>query len=257
MSPRAQGAVLAGLRAPTREGRRRRALVMACVAVALWASLHVQRSKVSAQSYGGRIEGWGQTYRPAGIVSLEARTHAYPWLSAETQVWGGRSPLEPQGNGDVLVLALRARDPTGHGDLHAGRFVLSTGAVRPVHIDGAHLRGRLDVGTMLEAFGGVPVVPAFASRAYDWLAGGRLSQRLGEHGAVGASYVERRDHGREIDEELGVDLVVYMRSWLSLAGRTSYDLVSRGLSEVNVTTSLGAITVVETMRILPATMPKR
>lgn len=195
----------------------------------------------AAQRYGGRIEGWGQTYQPAGLLSMEARAHAYPWLTAETQVWTGSSPLAPQGNADVLVLSMRARDPTGHGDVHAGRFVLSTGAVRPVHLDGAHLRGRLEAGTMLEGFAGVPVAPAFARRAYDWLAGGRLSQRLGEWGTAGVSYVERRDRGREIDEELGADLVLYLAPWLSLAGRTSYDLVSRGLSELNVTASAGEV----------------
>jgi hypothetical protein len=194
-----------------------------------------------AQTYGGRIEGWGQTYRPAGILNMEARVNAHPWLSAETQVWTGRSPLAPQGNGDVLVLSLRARDPTGHGDVHAGRFVLSSGAVRPVHLDGAHLRGRLDSGTQLEGFAGVPVTPAFAKRAYDWLAGGRLSQQIGTRGTLGVSYVERRDAGREMDEELGADLVLYAMPWLSVAGRSSYDLVSRGLSELNVTGSLGSV----------------
>jgi hypothetical protein len=216
-------------------------LFVRCLVLVFSTALPCLASKVRAQSYGGRVEGWGQTYRPAGLVSLEARAHAYPWLSAETQVWAGRSPFATQGNGDVLVLAVRAQDPTGHGDARAGRFVLTTGAVRPVHLDGAHLRGRLQVDTMLEAFGGVPVKADFAPRAYDWLAGGRLSQRLGEYGTLGASYVERRDHGREIDEELGTDLVIYLRSWLSLSGRSSYDLVSRGLSEINVTTSLGHV----------------
>ena len=42
-----------------------------------------------------------------------------------------------------------------------------------------HLRGRLAIGTQLEGFAGVPVTPAFAKRAYDWLLGGRLSQQLG------------------------------------------------------------------------------
>jgi hypothetical protein len=196
---------------------------------------------VRAQTYSGRVESWGQTYRPAGVLSMDARVHAYPWLTAETQVWTGSSPLAPQGNADVLVLAVRARDPGGHADAHAGRFVLTTGAVRPVHLDGLHLRTYSDAGSTLEVFAGVPVTPAFSSRAYDWLLGGRLSQRLGERGVFGVSYLERRDHGREIDEELGADLALSLASWLSLSGRSSYDLASRGLSEVNVTASAGGV----------------
>jgi hypothetical protein len=213
--------------------RRLFACVAACACAWLASSAH-------AQQFGFAVDTWGQTYRPAGLVQVESRVRSYPWLNAEAQVWAGRSPLAEEGNGDVVALTLRARDPLGRGEGTAGRFVLTTGAVRPVHLDGGHLKGQTPRGFALEAFGGVPVVPRFQERAYDWLVGARASQRLAHYGVLGASFVERRDHGRQIDQEVGGDLTLYLLHWLSAAGRASYDLVSRGLSEVQATASMGS-----------------
>lgn len=235
-------------------------LGVAVFGASLCLSLWTVSSARAQTRYGFGVDTWGQTYRPAGLVQLDGRVKAYPWLTAEAQAWAGRSPSPEGGNGDVVVLALRARDPTGHGDASAGRFVLTTGAVRPVHIDGGYVRGTTH-GFALEAFGGVPVTPRFSSRAYDWLVGGRASQRLGTFGVLGASFVERRDHGREVDQEVGGDLTLYLMPTLSAAGRVSYDLVSRGLSEIQVTGSWGDVlrrleafvTVRNPSLILPAT----
>lgn len=195
--------------------------------------------KAHAQPLALSVEGWGQTYRPAALTNLEARAHEYPWLTAEAQVWTGQVPREDGFVGDVVVLAAHLREPTGHADARVGRFVLSTGAVRPLHLDGASARVQNGWGTALELFGGVPVTPRFASRAYDWLVGTRLSQRVAGWATLGASYVERRDRGAEVDEEVGADLVVYPYRRVDVSGRFSYDLVSQGLSEIQATASLG------------------
>jgi hypothetical protein len=216
---------------------------LACIAAlaSAWLWLVSAAPAHAQQQWGFGVEGWGQSYRPAGLVQLESRVKSYPWLNAEAQAWAGRSPSAEGGNGDVVVLAIHALDPLGRGEAQAGRFVLTTGAVRPVHIDGGYLRGATPRGGFaLEAFGGVPVVPRFQARSYDWLVGTRASQRLGRFGVLGASFVERRDQGREIDQEVGADLTLYLRDWLSTAGRASYDLVSRGLSEVQGTAALGS-----------------
>src|SRR5690606_18661744 len=76
---------------------------------------------------------------------------------------------------------------------------------------------------------------------YDWLVGGRVAQRFGSYGVLGASYVERRDRGRETSEALGGDLALYLLRWLSMSARASYDLVSRGFAEVAGTGALGSI----------------
>lgn len=194
-----------------------------------------------AQPYTFSVEGWGQSYRPATLGNVEARAHEYPWLTAEAQVWTGLHPAAEGGSGDVVVLAAHAREPTGHLEGRAGRFVLTTGAVRPVHLDGGSVSVRGDSGTALELFGGVPVLQRFASRSYDWLLGTRLSQRLASVGVLGASLVERRDRGVEVDQELGADAVIYPARNLDMSARFSYDLVSGGVSETHASASLGSV----------------
>jgi hypothetical protein len=229
-------------------------------AVCAWLLL-VTAASAQAPKLGFGVDTWGQTYRPAGLVQLEGRLKTYPWLQAEAQAWAGRSPSAEGGNGDVVVLALRAHDAQGRGEATGGRFVLTTGAIRPVHIDGGYVRGQVPQGFAIEGFGGVPVTPRFSSRAYDWLVGGRASQRFGSFGVLGASFVERRDHGRRIDQEIGCDLTLYLMPSLSTAGRASYDLVSRGLSEIQVTGAWGSslkrleafVAVRNPSLILPAT----
>ncbi len=106
----------------------------------VWLAVFVTVSSASAQPITLTLDGLGQTYRPAGLVNLEASAKEYPWLRAETQVWTGQSPLPDGSLGDVVVLAAVVRDPTGHVEMRAGRFVLTTGAVRPIHIDGGSIR---------------------------------------------------------------------------------------------------------------------
>ena len=204
-------------------------------------ALSVPLGRARAQPLTLTLEGWGQTYRPAALANVEARLHAYPWIRAEAQVWTGQVPRADGIAGDVVVLAAYVREPSGHLEARAGRFVLTTGAVRPIHVDGGSVRVQSDGGTALEVFGGVPVMPRFTRRAYDWMVGTRLSQRLSHWGAIGASYVERRDRGREVDEEIGADAVFRPARHVDLSGRMSYDLVSRGLSEVQGSASLGGV----------------
>ena len=56
------------------------------------------------------------------------------------------------------MLAIKLRDPKGISDTRLGRFILSTGAVRAVHVDGGHAILRAPSRTNFEIFGGVPVV---------------------------------------------------------------------------------------------------
>jgi hypothetical protein len=133
--------------------------------------------------------------------------------------------------GDVLTLVVRARDVEGRGEARAGRFLVATGAVRPLHIDGASGIARTPWGTSLEAFGGVPVVARFGERDYDWAVGGRLAQTVADRATLGFAYLQRRDRGRLSDEEVGGDLAVIPIRGIELASRAAYDLVSPGLTD--------------------------
>jgi len=207
----------------TRPSGRREAKIAAFALVGLlWAnSAHAQALRL-------RADAVAETSSPAGLIVLQGQDRARPWLDVEGLVWGG---ARPEVTGDVLVLALRLHDTKGRTELRAGRFVLSTGAVRPVQIDGAKALGRLPFGATIELFGGAPVVPRFASQPYDWLAGGRVAQSVGHRATLGVSYVQRRSHMEVADEEVGADMTTMPLPWLDIAGRGAYDLTSPGIAE--------------------------
>jgi hypothetical protein len=175
-----------------------------------------------------RADALAETQSPTGLVMLQGSDRLRPWVDAEALVWAG---AKPSTTGDVLVLAMRVREPHGYGEVRAGRFVLATGAVHPVQIDGAHAVGRAPWGSKVEAFGGLPVVPRFGSRSYDWLAGGRLAQSLVSVATLGVSYVQRRENGEIADEEVGVDVAAAPARWFDVAARAAYDVTSPGVSE--------------------------
>jgi hypothetical protein len=165
---------------------------------------------------------------PTGLIVLQGEDSKQPWLSAEGLVWVGATP---SATGDVLTLSVLVREPHGYAQLRLGRFVLATGAVHPVQIDGAHAIARAPWGSLVETFGGAPVVPRFGSRAYDWIAGGRVAQVIANTATVGVSYVQRRDDGDVSDEEAGADVALAPVRWFDLAAFASYDLTNPGVSE--------------------------
>lgn len=188
----------------------------------------LQTSIAHADPLRLRADAYAQAPQPTGMLVLQGEDTAKPWLSAEALAWLGTSGDH---TGDVLTLVVRARDVEGRGEARAGRFLVATGAVRPLHLDGASVLGRTPWGTSLEAFGGVPVVARFGERDYDWAVGGRVAQRMADRATLGFAYLQRRDRGRLSDEEIGGDLAVIPTRGIDLATRAAYDLVSPGLTD--------------------------
>lgn len=168
------------------------------------------------------------TQSPAGLIMLQGQDRLRPWVDAEALVWGGATP---DATADLLVLTVRLREPHGFGELRAGRFILATGAILPVPVDGAEAIGRTRWGASVETFGGVPVVPRFGPRPYDWLAGGRVAQTVASRATLGISYVQRRQDGEIANEELGADVAIAPVAWLDVAARGAYDLTSPGIAD--------------------------
>jgi hypothetical protein len=183
-----------------------------------------------------------ETQSPTGLVVLQGQDKLRPWLDVEGLVWAG---AKPGLTGDVLVLALHLREPHGYSELRVGRFVVATGAIFPVQIDGAEAIGRTPGGSTLEVFGGAPVVPRFGPRAYDWIVGTRASQHLATKITIGVSYVQRREDGEISNEELGADFAAAPTHWLDLAAKGAYDLTSPGIADGR----LSAATRVDAFRI--------
>jgi hypothetical protein len=203
-----------------------RAKTTVATAIALACIMHV--SSANGDPLRLRGDAYAQTPQPSGMLVLQGDDRAKPWLSAEALAWLGTGADH---TGDVLTLVVRARDVEGRGEARAGRFLMSTGAIRPLHIDGASAIGRTPWGTSLEAFGGVPVVPRFGERDYDWAVGGRLAQRVMDRATLGFAYLQRRERGRLSDEEIGGDLAVIPIRNVDIATRAAYDLVSPGLTD--------------------------
>jgi len=186
-----------------------------------------------------RADALTTTASPAGLLVLDAQAEPRSGLSAEAIVWmAGARELDDSASGDVLVMTLRGRTATGRASGQIGRFVSSLGALRVTHVDGGALRVRLPKRFDLEAVAGVPVQPGLATaRSWDWYAGGRASRRLGEWGAIGLAYGQRRDDGQLASEELAGDAGFTLGKRSDLGARLAYDLANPGLAEVAVTAS--------------------
>ncbi len=191
-----------------------------------------------------RADALATTASPAGLLVLETDSptlrNGSGMLSAEAVVWiaGSQTPGEDQA-GDVLVIALDAREAKNRARARVGRFVSTLGALRATHLDGASLRVALPYRFDVEAVGGVPVMPgATMSRSFDWLAGGRISRKLGDGGSLGVAYAQRRDAGQLADEELGIDAGYAFTRRADIGARFAYDIANPGVAEVMVTSSL-------------------
>ncbi len=88
------------------------------------------------------------------------------------------------------------------------------------------------------AFGGVPVVPSFGARPYDWIVGGRVAQTVASRLTFGGSYVQRRVHGEIADDEVGADLAVVPIGGVDVAARSAYDLTSPGIADAFVSAAV-------------------
>lgn len=172
---------------------------------------------------------------PTGVVVLQGQDTKLPWVSAEGLVWAGATP---SATGDVLVLALHLRESHGYAELQAGRFVLATGAVHPVQIDGGRVIARAPWGSTVETFGGAPVVPRFGARSYDWLAGGRFAETVADVGTLGFSYVQRRVGGEVSNEEVGADAAFAPVKWFDLGGFAAYDVTDPGIAEARASAAV-------------------
>lgn len=220
-----------------------------CTAISRWAAAEPLRLRGDALV---------EARSPSGLVVLQGQDRKAPWVDAEALVWAG-ARTDP--TADVLVLSMRLRAPRGLGELRLGRFVFSTGAIRPMTIDGASAIGRAPWGLSLEGFAGIPVVPRFATNGRDQVAGGRVAQSIATKATIGISFVEQRLQGRLSDREIGADVAAVPFAALDLAARGAYDLISEGVADglVSGATRLGAFrleafaTHRSPSRLLPAT----
>ncbi|MEO8877938.1 MAG: hypothetical protein ABI461_20260, partial [Polyangiaceae bacterium] len=205
-----------------------------------------------------RGDALAETQAPAGLVVLQGEDKLRPWVNAEALVWAG---ARPDATADVLVLSVRLRAPHGLGEVRAGRFVFTTGAIRPVQIDGVSGLARAPWGSSVEAMVGTPVASRMAPSLYDWIAAGRVAQAVTDKSVIGFSYVQDRDHAEIANHEVGADFSAVPLKWLDVAARGTYDLTSPGIADALISASArdgdvrveGFATHRSPSRLLPAT----
>lgn len=207
------------------------------------ASLCTVSATASADPLRLRADAFAEARAPAGLLVLQGQDKIRPWIDAEAMVWtggtGAAGSSETGAAGDVTVLTLRLREPHGYGELRAGRFVVATGAIRPVHLDGVSLLARAPWGTTVETYGGVPVVPRFGEREYESASGVRVAQGVGNTANLGVSYSQRHTkHGGSAQEELGADFAAVPVPWLDLAAKSAYDVITPGVAEASLSSAL-------------------
>jgi hypothetical protein len=193
-----------------------------------------------------RADALATTSSPAGLLVLEAEGDLRDNVSAEAVVWtAGSRALDDSATGDVLVMIVRAHTDTNRASGQVGRFVSTLGALRATHVDGGSTRLRLPYRFDLELVAGIPVMPiendglmtSMSARSWDWYTAARASRRLGDWGAVGLAYGQRRDAGIRDSEEVGLDAGFRIGKRDDVAARVAYDLVNPGLAEVTLTAS--------------------
>ncbi|HSN24624.1 MAG TPA: hypothetical protein VLT45_00010 [Kofleriaceae bacterium] len=184
-----------------------------------------------------RADALATTQAPAGLLVLDGDATPSSLTSAEALVWTAGDALPGQQHvGDVLVMMLKARTADNSAAVRVGRFVATLGALRPVQVDGAGGRIRLPHRFDAEAYAGIPVLAGLTTaRTWDWVAGGRLSRRLGDYGSAGLAFLEQRDDGRLATEEIGGDAGLALTKHDDVGARAAYDLANPGLAEVSLT----------------------
>lgn len=188
-------------------------------------------AQTTPATYRLRADVLAASQSPSGVIALSGQAKGEDWVSAEALVWAGAGDEDEI---DALIAAVRLVHPDGLGELRAGRILLATGALRPVHFDGVAGVLRAPWGTSFEAFAGSPVAPKFRYRGGDWLLGGRVAQRIADLGSVGVSVVRRTDGSELADQEIGLDAVAFPIDIVDVSARAAYDLVTYGVSEASI-----------------------
>jgi hypothetical protein len=241
-------------------------LMLACALVASAGALDAR-----GDPYRLRADAYATAPDPAGflVVQAEASERKTFLFDAEALVWTGVFATKVPGigsegaeaRGEAVIASVRIRDVQHGLDLKFGRLLYQGGAVRPLHLDGAVAAVRSPTGATLEVFGGIPVLPDWQGRSFDWVLGGRTTQAIGGYATVGYSYWQERQAGVISHSELGFEASLTPTKSLAISSTAALDTERFGLAEARVSAVLhGRVDRVEIFgvrrspsRLLPAT----
>lgn len=215
-----------------------RAIGASLALVALSATTETQ-----AEPYRLRADVFAETADPAAfaIVQVETQSRGLLLVDAEAMVWGGvgvDAESSPEAMGEAVLASVRLRDPIHGLGVRLGRQLYYGGAIRPLHFDGATITARAPSASQVELFGGIPVVPRWQGRSFDWLVGGRITQAMDDLAQVGASYWQARDDGALTHSQIGAEGAVNPLKVLTVSSTAAFDTSRSALVDARISAVL-------------------
>lgn len=186
----------------------------------------------------------GQAYGALPLIELlglSASGFDNPWVTdarVRVSAWGELRPSElparGSASGDVDLAFAEGKLFEKRLRLTLGRQFVFGGGARSAHLDGASGEVRLSSGLGLLAYGGATVVPRFAVRRGDALAGARAFWSPSFDTELGVSFIQVLERGLSARQDLGVDGRWEPSRDLTVAGHALYSLAERRLAELDL-----------------------
>jgi hypothetical protein len=194
---------------------------------------YVQSREESDQS---KILG-GYEYLDVAIQKIGSQTisfHAGGWLRYDLREAqdGSRS------NSDLQYSYLSLKSKTANTIVNLGRVMVFEG-VAAERVDGLYARTELAGGFGLTGFGGVPVETGIDQPGNNSIYGGRLSHQVSNIYRLGLSALKEEKNSVDFRKESGIDLWVHPAGKVELAGRSSYNDITKGWMEHSYNVLLG------------------
>ncbi|MBI5740792.1 MAG: hypothetical protein HZA16_08720 [Nitrospirae bacterium] len=143
-------------------------------------------------------------------------------------------------NGDLQYAYLSFKRRTDNTVLNLGRLFISEGAALE-QIDGIYKHADIKGGFGIAAFGGVPVETDFDERDGDVAYGGRITHETSGVYRAGVSYLKEQNSSDDLREEGGFDISLFPVEKINVLGRSSYNIINKGIMEHAYFLALGPI----------------
>jgi hypothetical protein len=163
-----------------------------------------------------------------GVTARGIDTPVADDLRFQLSAWGQLQPVplagEKNATGDVDVAYVQGRLLNQRLGVTLGRQLVTGGAARILHLDGANVDVRVAGGLGVTAFGGLQTIPRFDVASGDNVVGGRLYYRHSFDTEVGASIINVMDDGEVGRRDVGFDARWAPFPELALTGSTVFSL---------------------------------
>lgn len=144
---------------------------------------------------------------------------------------GDESPINGERtNGDLQYAYFSYGGGKGNSFVNLGRTLVYEG-IASERIDGVYGRTDLLYDITVAAYAGVPVEADFDDSGGDYVLGARVAHSTPGRYTGGLSYLYESNDSNEFRHEAGLDLWIMPLKWMSLYGKSSYNIRTSGWME--------------------------